>query len=906
VIYDAFISFAGQEAPRMEAVTASLEREGFHVWVDRKTVPLGEGRTVRYVPPGSDHELTIRDAIDHAAVLVILHSQDWRDSPACDLEQGHARNRGMRVITVGIGEEKTLAESIRKGLEINRAHARLRFAAHSPADADRQPTSADSPTEADVDRVREGGGDYNFVLTPEVRKQMQLVRRRSRRRRRVITIASILTLAVTALLAAVAVVARQEARRDSERAAATARHVESLAFSTASESSENTFDGLSLARRAIAGEENATSVAALRSALERLNGGVILRGPAEEPASTVAVANDGTVAVVEASGALVLVRAMGARSPFVLPSAAAHASGRPVFSPSGLRLALVRDEERVEVVDVTDGRLATVPDLAGVVDLSFADEHRGVAVSRDGEVFTFDPWKPRAGAVEVGRVEGGVRAAAVVAHNSGDSFSLASVHDSGLVEVTEVPDGGEPWRVTLGNDPGPYAFGRNVIRACGDRLSLITDDAPEESTSLFFAVPYTVTPAGKAFATGSMFFSLGLFCLPEGGAVSSDSLYGQGAFPRGTPTLPGFTRDPVTRVSYAVASSENGRWAVAAGSDGTIRLVDLERFGRSRSVARVDAILPADPVPLLLARGKFRGVSAVGPGRGFPAPGGSPALGAYLDPTLGTVVGVNRHLLAIQAGRVRKRIRVGRGIAMIHPGRPGASAVVIPTSRRQILIASLRKGDTAPRAVPLPTEFPHGGAVVSDAVMLPGSVIAASDTAGYVVLTDARGGDIAARRLAPLGVNSLAVTGDGHLLLGGGDGSVKMLDPVTLAVEASRQVSREGVSGLSTDPAGRLVATVVASGEVVVLESSHLYAVAHTIPLPGLNSIAFSKEGKELVMGTDVAVLDGTHRAEFVTWPLCEACLGSADDLRRAVEELTAPRTNGGSSSFLPVPGAGR
>jgi WD40 repeat protein len=900
VIYDAFISFAGKEISRMEAVAVALEREGLHAWVDRKTAPLGENRAVRYVPPGSDHEQTIRDAIDHAAVLVALDSQEWRRSSACALEHRHARDRGVHVIKVGIGEEKTLAESIRKGLEFNRAHARLRVAAHRLA------TSADVPTEADVNRVREGSGAYDIILTPEVRNQMQLVRRRSRRRRRLITMAVALALIAAFLLAAVAVVARQEARRDSERAAATARHVESLAFSTASESSDDTFDGLSLARRAIAVEQNATSVAALRSALERLNGGAVVRGPTEEPTSAVAVANDGTVGVVEASGALVLVRAAGTRSPLVLQSAAAHASGRPVFSPSALRLALVRDGERVEVVDVADGRIVTVPDLSGVVDLSFANEHRGVAVRRGGEVLTFDPWKPRAGAVEVGRIEGGVRAAAVVARSSGASFSLASVHDSGLVEVTEVPDGKEPWRVPLGDEPAPYGFGQTVVRACGDRLSLITEEPPEESTSLAFAIPYTVTPAGKAFATGSMYSSLGFFCLPEGGAVASDSLYGQGPFPRGTPTLPGFTRDPVTRVSYAVASSENGQWAVAAGSDGTIRLVDLERFGRSRSVARVDAILPGDPMPLLLARGKLWRVTAGGPRQGLPGPAGSPAPGAYLDSTLGTVVGVNRNLLTIDAGRVRKRIGVGRGIAMIHPGRPGASALVIPTSRRQVLIASLRDREAAPRAVPLPAKFPHAGAVVSDAVMLPGSVIAASDTAGFVVLTDAHGRDVAARRLAPSGGNSLAVTADGDLLFGGGDGSVKMLDPETLAVEASRQVGRQGVTGLVTDPAGRFVATVFGTGEVVVIESSHLYAVAHTIPLPGLNSIAFSEGGKELVMGADVAVLDGTHRADIVTWPLCEACLGSADDLRRAVEELTAPRISGGGPSFRPVSGRDR
>ena len=127
MIYDAAISYAKEEAGRLREAEEALLREGFAVWTDRGLLPLGaEAEAERLVPAGVEHWEAIRDGIRRSATFVYLDSPAWRASAYCRKEHAFAQEQGIRMVAAA--EPESLPAAVEKGLEVSRAHARIRAA----------------------------------------------------------------------------------------------------------------------------------------------------------------------------------------------------------------------------------------------------------------------------------------------------------------------------------------------------------------------------------------------------------------------------------------------------------------------------------------------------------------------------------------------------------------------------------------------------------------------------------------------------------------------------------------------------------------------------------------------------------------------------------------------------------
>jgi hypothetical protein len=396
--YDVAISYAKEEAARLDQIREELRGAHLSVWSDRGLLKVADGTgEERLVPAGVDHWGAIREAIDHAAVFVYLDSPRWRASSYCRKEHQHARERGIRIVGVGPGsalagdaervpdgDPAALRDAVCDGLDVARAHARVRASAFDPAIADGEGVDRDDIVTLTEANLNATGMSISSPMT-DCLEAASARHRRVRRRRGVFAGAAIFAAAVIAVVALVAWVG---ARNDNGQASAAARHVESLDLAAASEATENTFARLARARRAIGLEQNAATVAALRAAVEHFGEGISMHLKAEDP-TVLAVADDGDVATVQSSGAVTLIAAGDERDQREVPAEAAPVIA---FSPSGSTVAAIRrDGSGAEVIDFRTGRLRRVGATAGTTGVVFVSDRRAIAVGQSGAVLEFDP-----------------------------------------------------------------------------------------------------------------------------------------------------------------------------------------------------------------------------------------------------------------------------------------------------------------------------------------------------------------------------------------------------------------------------------------------------------------------------------------------------------------------------------
>jgi hypothetical protein len=912
VIYDAAISYAGSEAAEADRLADALEHAGLSVWLDRLRRRVSEqGPHEAMVPAGVEHWRVISEAIDHSATLVVLDSPRWRERDYCQNEFAHAVLRGKRVIAVGTGGPEApraavrvnagnfagVADAVADGREVSSAHARLTVAAHlSGPRRERWSTAV-----AESDAKLFAGADLDalgITLTPDVEACLGSTLRLGARNRRLASVLTVCVVSVLAALALVAVIAAGAAQSSRDRARSAERHVQALADAADSEASTNTVERLRLAESAAALEQSTTTVGALRDALGSLSEGVTETGLPEVTATGVAVSNDGrSIAAVFATGSVVLVNVAGGSAPRVLP-ANLDAGGAPVFSPDGSRVVFVNGHTgTANVLDMHDGSTHQVAGTANLVGVVFASATEALGVARSGEVVQFDPATPQVAARNVGAVPGPVRAATLTRDSTGGAVSLATLDDAMNLNVGQ-PGGRPELDVHIDVSPGPYSLAWESIHVCDGDLSVLTTDIADGAGPAF-AIPYTVTPSGHAAATGSMIHSFGLVCLPGGGALASDPLQGQESFPEEGSKIVGFTRPVSERVGYAVASSENDEWAAAVGSDGSLRVVDLRAVGRSLKVPSAAVLAPSSP-PLVLARdGTLQTVSAGGEIQRIASTvgAGGPVRGAYLDPTLGTVVANGREVLVVRSGHLIRRVHPGAEIETIRPDTLEGGTVASLRDGRLMFVPLAGAGGNV--NIGLPADLSADGGELTDAVTLSSGDLAAASSNGSVdVLAFPGGRELRHARVAAPGDLSLAAAG-GHLVVGEGDGTVEDLNEQLVMLQA-RRVLAEGIIDLEPDAAGGLVAAQ-GGGQVVVLSLPQLFAVAHTGPVSGLGSVAFDPTGTSFLMSTDLAFFGGGNEASVVRWPLCTSCTGTPGELRAAASALSQPSSRGGPGQFLPV-----
>ena len=911
MIYDAAISYDGREANRATALEAELTRLGLTVWLDRNTRQLGEhGPAEGYVPAGSDQWAVIREAIDSSATLLVLDSPGWHERDYTLMEYRHARDSGKRVIAIGPGyappggepiqsavrlpEDSPAAihDAIADGLELARAHARLTLAAHVEAHGRHEGSSADAKLLSTASLARLGIG-----LTAPVQRCIGATLKRERRRRRTLEGASVLGLTVLALLAAIAVLSARTAQQNSTRARSAARHVAALAAAAASESTPDTAGRIAEAEHAVTLEQNPTTIGALRDAYESLSEASTTRGLPQTLPEALAISNDGRLAVeVLPTGAVVLIAPGSGRPPRILT--AAQAGGQPAISPDSTLLALIaKSTGAVEIMRPSTGHATPVAGSGETVSVLFASNNRAVAVRRDGQVLSFDPASANPKASPSFSVGAPVRAATLAGIAPDGRISIATLDDGSNIRVST--QGAPAWQTHLPVNPGPYLLGWETLRVCSGELSVLTTGIADNNGPAF-AIPYTVNAAGAAQATGSMIHSYGLICLPGGGALVSDYLDGQESFPTAGGQLPALTPDAGERVPYAVDSSENDQWAAAAGRDGSLTVLDLQRAARSRQVESAAAIAPGTPPVLITRTGRLQALPAGRMPRTLTSTRAAerPVRGAYLDPKLGTVIAAGRELFLVSSGRVTRRVTLPAAAVTIHPGVPSHSALALLSDNRVLLVAL--SGPEKPTPIPLPADMLAGGAELTDAAMLnDGTRVALANSDGYLDLLTLPGGHELARRKVAGPGNLVLLSVAGHIALGTGEGTLELLDPDTLTVTQARTVLGEGIIDLEADPSGSLIA-VLSRQHAAVLSIPELFALAHTGALQALGSVTLDASGEEMLLSQETAFLGGGDQASITTWPLCGVCAGSPRALRAAAATLSTTESTPAGSSFLP------
>lgn len=912
MIYDAAISYAGTEAAEAERLADVLQRAGLSVWLDRLRRSVGEqGLHEGMVPAGAEHWRVISDAIDRSATLVVVDSPAWRERRYCQRELEHALIRGKRVIVLGTGGHEPLqaavqleaqdlaggADAVGDGLAVSSAHARLTVAARSAHQRRRRLSSAANPSDAkliagaDLDRL-------GITLTQEVQACLKSTLEHNASKRRLVTAATGCIVAVLATLAVVTILTAGAAQRSRDRARSAEQHVRALADATASEASTNTVERLRLAEAAAALEQNTTTVGALRDALASMSEGVTATGLPQVPPTGVAVANDGrAVAAILATGSVVLMDVSG-RSPPLALSTGLDAGGAPAFSPDGSRVAFVRrDDGAAEILAVHSGLAQPVAGTSGLVSVTFVSPTEAIGVARSGAVMRFDPETPHAAAKSVGTVPAPVRAAALTRRSATGALSLATLDDA-MNLIVGPPSGRPELAVHLNVSPGPYSLDWESIHVCDGNLSVLTTDMADGAGPAF-AIPYTVTPSGRAMATGSMIHSFGLVCLPGSGALASDPLDGQESFPVAGSAIVGFTRPPSERLYYAIASSENDDWAAAVGSDGSLRVVELHAVGRSVRVPSATVVAPSNP-PLVLARdGTLQAVSRGGKVERIASTvgAGRPVRGAYLDPTLGTVVANGREVLILRSGHLVRRVRLAGAIDTIRRGIPGRGAVALLRDGRVVFVSLIGAGGDV--SIRLPADLSSNSGVPTDVLMLSSREIAVASTNGSVdLLGFPRGEELRHGQVAAPGGLTLAAAG-GRLVLGEGNGTVEVLN-AGLARLQSREVLGEGIIDLEPDSTGSLLAAQ-SLDQVVVLALPQLFAVAHSGPIAGLGSVAFDPMGASFLLSTDIAFIGGGNEASLIRWPLCASCAGTPPELRAAASALSQPSSSRAKQEFVPI-----
>ncbi|MHB8657705.1 MAG: TIR domain-containing protein [Solirubrobacteraceae bacterium] len=931
--YDVMLSHAGAEDDISITVANHLTGAGLNVWRDRDRLSLGSpapfGESL--LPPGTSLQAGVNDAIDQAAVFLFLDSGSWRRSPYCTSEYDRASQQGKRIIALAaeppdalrpdafvaaerldVTELDRLTEVTHRGLDVARAHAGLTQALNrSEARGIAKRVSAELRGQGYgglvSNAVTLAGAnleELGISLSDQCAELVTHALRFQRSRRAWIgtLVASVATVVIA--LSAIAFVARSGAISSRNTAVATARRLASLADATASETATSTGTKLADAKLAIEHNVNPTSLAAYRDAVAQAQTGYDTTIAEPATPSAVAVSNTGrVVAIVGRSGTLSIVH-LSATGPEVRTLLTAQAKHRIELTPSGAEAIIGRGVSgSAAVVNTSSGSIANVHGTTGVAGILPVSAHRVIAVEANGDVVLFDPTAAQPSAVRIGTTpNSSVLDATIAGVGSRDTVRILSLDTAGQIALTQFPGGRVLWSDSLLN-ASEVRGGRidptaqfDAMQTCGHDIDVLAEAAPR-GVSQSFTVPFTITPSSRVLATGSLLISFGLVCLPEGTALADDVVNGPHPFPTG-PSLAGFAANASGHVTYAIGSSTNDAWAVAAGSDGSLTLDRLDVAPQVYDLPNVGSV-GADSANALVATSRGQ-LETLTPGRSpvaISAPGieGDPARGTFTAPGIGTVFGIGANLVVVRDGAVTKRIPLPAAAKGIRPSSQAGTVIVTPFRESQLYVVSLHDG--ASQAITLPSEIAEEGGPADVAQLLSRNLVIATPD-GSLTLLSPRGRVLTQERRDVPGPVELARVRQ-RLLVGTSDGEVQLIDS---RLQSIRQldVLTGHVVDLEPDASGQLVAVEgVDSG--VVLDVANFAAIGTIGPLIGFNSVTFAPEDREVIAGA--AVVNGDREdASLSTWPVCLPCASGLSAVNKVPAALASPvkATAGSFTPFAP------
>ncbi len=903
--YDAFLSYAGEDASTAAEIQLGLSARGLSLWRDEARLQGEAPGDEPMLVPGVVLDVALQDAVLRAATFVYLDTADWRRSRFCYAEHGWAAEAGKRTIAicppsrarpsalrevvVPAGDLDALAEAIRTGLEVARAHATLTSGHDVPARWWWRSGLRDEATVVAHANITALGialrGDAQACLDRALK-----ARKRWRRARRAVVGA---VLAVLATAATVALDARSAATTDRLRAEAESDRAVSLNLSVASRQARNTFEQLRSAGRAVSLHETSWSIGALRDAVAAFELGTDVRVPSPEPPIAVSVSDDGrTTAIVPRDESLTLVSLSDGVRTRVLADVTVRATSRVAVSPSGAYVAVIRaDGGAAELVRPVDGSVVVVPDTAEIVDLAFIDDQRLALVRRDGAVLGVRPDSDAQlrRLADIGRP---VRAAAITARHRGGVFDLATLDDEGVVELRRVGEAAPVRRISLDDGapvPAAFVLGRDRLRVCEGRLHVLTRRTAPPSLE----IPFTIDERGRVDSAGSMLGSFGSACLASGQALYHDIVRGQLSAPVDgvdVMRLAGATAG----THYALGSSAAGTWLALAGSDGTLSLRGLPRVPWQRTVSDADAVAPDGDDTVVVGGRQVRRVAQGGTRAIRHGPlGPGAARGAFEHDNLGAILAAGRNLVAVRQGRLTRIARTRLPIIGIRPSADGALVAAVVQGRRHVELIGLR-GDELRRRVPLP---PPRKNEIWDAMPLARDRVLVTTGDGDVLVLASDGRIVRrAERIASPGRAILAPLGRGRFAVGGEDGVIAEFDVTTMTVERRVKAAEDAVMDMGVASSADAVLVRTVADELVVVTKSKLRRITRTRAVSALAAASLTRDGRAVLFVTALQFPDGSPQATAGRWPVCLPCGVDAGRLRaRAAEQL------GGTASSEPL-----
>jgi hypothetical protein len=908
MIRDVFISYWGGEDARRREIQSALNSRGFSTWSDRQ-VGEGEGALKdRPVPPGARFRETISAAIDGCATFLVLDSTGWRGSQLCREEMERARVRGKRVVVAGGGaagrlpasaivsgdDLDLLDQALATGLDLSRTQARLVIGAEATL---RNKENDDEPSRKELRAYERadprGSGIY---LDEPTERYLAILAERHRARTARVHKAVSAALLILALLTAVAVVAWISARSDENAAQASLAHVRSLDLASRSAEAGSSYASLALSRRAVELDPGVEAIAALRASMGGLSKGVEVGATQLQDPDVAAVSNDGTVAALaNSSGAVVIVGMGGSISEQMVPAAAAEVGATLTFAPDGRTLLAVRrDDGAVERIDARTAHVTVVAGTENIVSTFFLDEHRALAVGRGG-VIEFNPSEAKPRGHLLTRIGGPIRAASLAGGGGSRTPRLAMIGD-GDIEVVDLSRPSTPWRVPIGVGQVGYRPGDEQVAVCGDKLAAFVTDG--RLVKLPIQIPYTVDESGGVRKTGSLIHSFGLICLPDGHAIAADYESGQHPFPADGPTLPALA-EAQSNSAFAIASSENDRWAVVAAEDGSLTVVQLPSYGRSWAEPDLSAVLPAEAGVLTVGGtgiGWFHDGRVV-PLRGVPD-AGSAGRGAFVLPGHGTVLPLADALYLADNGDTRLLARTSEPIEVVGEG-PAETILALGEGGGSVTEISADRSDGTPRYIPVPPDLRVGGD--PDWVARGrGDTVVVAATNGRVDLLAGGSGRELRHVILPPGPIDVAWAGGAGVLAAASDGSLYLLDPETLEIVRRVKLLEAGPDQVVSDYRRR-IAVAFSQHAASVVSLPGLAVIARPPAPEGLASASFESGGRRLTMVGAIAYPDGTEDSELSSWPLCQECASGPQHLEEAAGQLLKRKGRWREPDFHPT-----
>lgn len=561
------------------------------------------------------------------------------------------------------------------------------------------------------------------------------------------------------------------------------------------------------------------------------------------------------------------------------------------FSPDGARLATGSDNGTVTVWEVSSGReISRFQGEGSIRSLAFSPDARHMAAGSPGHGYIIDA----ATGTQVAPLPGASTASCLAF--SPDGSRIANASGDGTIRLFEAETGKQLWLAVPGGSVNLVVFSSNgqrvassgvdgtvrifaasngnlvsVFRQSGELRALaFSPDARLAVMGSATAQTSEGTGVARVFAvdTGKELAHAHYHSAVDAVAFSPDGSKVAGGGDDGTvkvfDALDGseFSRLKHAGSVVAVVFSPDGRWVATGSSDHTSRLfeaADGKEVARMIHDDNVRTVAFSPDGSLLATGGDDRVVRIFRAGKGdaiarIPHP--SQVLAAVLSPNSEMAVTGSRD------GMVRiLQEATGKEIARVP--NVGAVTTLIFSHDGSLAAAGTDKGETTVFEAATGRETArtgHESAVLALALNPDQTRIASGHADGILRVCEARGGsEIFQANAGGLPIRAIEFSGDGRLVIAGGDDRVVRVWEAGTGRELSRYNLGVSVHAVALKPYGELALVGGADGTVALFRTDTGQEEARIPGAGQLVTLAFSHDGKLFATGGSMKMGDGSN-----------------------------------------------